>query len=129
MAIYSTYNSRDTGHYPYTFSVMPEYNGRHPLSKDNILYLYPVSTNKTDCDNFSFTTTAQYSPTAHDGNAAYADLEYSWTGNNQWYTGLFGRSSATGNPLNHPGSPPTTAGSDTGLSFQYGNKPMYAKRR
>ena len=54
MAIYTTISSRDTGHYPYTFSVMPEYNNR-PLSKDNIMYLYPVSTNKTDCDNFSFT--------------------------------------------------------------------------
>ena len=128
MAIYSRFGSRDTGHYPYTFSVMPEYNNR-PLSKDNIMYLYPVSTNKTDCDNFSFSSTSHYSPTAHDGNAAYADLEYSWTGNNQWYTGLFGRSSVSGNPLNHPGSPPTTAGSDTGLSFQYANKPMYAKRR
>ena len=128
MAIYTQIGSRNTGHYPYTFSVMPEYNNR-PLSKDNIMFLYPVSTNKTDCDNFSFTTTAQYSPTAHDGNAAYGDLEYSWTGNSNWYTSLFGRSSASGNPLNHPGSPPTTAGSDTGLSFQYGNKPMYAKRR
>ena len=129
MAIYSTYNSRDTGHYPYTFSVMPEYNGRHPLSKDNILYLYPVSTNKTDCDNFSFSTTGHYSPTAHDGNAAYGDLEYSWTGNSNWYTSLFGRSSASGNPLNHPGSPPTTAGSDTGLSNVLANTPMYGKRR
>ena len=129
MAIYSTYNSRDTGHYPYTFSVMPEYNNR-PLSKDNIMYLYPVSTNKTDCDNFSFSTTGHYSPTAHDGNAAYGDLEYSWTGNNQWYTGLFGKSSSgNSNPLNHPGSPPTTAGSDTGLSNVLANTPMYGKRR
>ena len=127
MAIYSTYNSRDTGHYPYTFSWMPEYNNR-PLSKDNKAYLYPVSTNKTTCDNFSFTQTSEYSPTAHDGNAAYGDLEYSWTGNSNWYTSLFGRSSASGNPLNHPGSPPTTAGSDTGLNFTYANKPMYAKR-
>ena len=130
MAIYSTLNSRDTGHYPYTFSWMPEYNGRYPLSKDNILYLYPVSTNKTDCDNFSFSATSEYSPTAHDGNAAYADLEMSWTGNANWYTHLFGKSSSgSSNPLNHPGSPPTTAGSDTGLAFQYANKPMYSKRR
>ena len=129
MAIYSTYNSRDTGHYPYTFSVMPEYNGRHPLSKDNILYLYPVSTNKTDCDNFSFSATSEYSPTAYDGNSGYVDLEYSFTGNSNWYTHLFGRSSATGNPLNHPGSPPTTAGSDTGLSNVLANTPMYGKRR
>ena len=128
MAIYSRIGSRDTGHYPYTFSVMPEYNNR-PLSKDNIMYLYPVSTNKTDCDNFSFSSTSHYSPTAHDGNAAYGDLEYSLPGNNQWYTGLFGRSSVSGNPLNHGGSPPTTAGSDTGLSFHYANKPMYSKRR
>ena len=55
MAIYTQIGSRNTGHYPYTFSVMPEYNNR-PLSKDNIMFLYPVSTNKTDCDNFSFTT-------------------------------------------------------------------------
>lgn len=129
MAIYSSIGSRDTGHYPYTFSVMPHYNGAQPLSKDNILMLYPVSTNKTDCDNFSFTTTAQYSPTAHDGNAAYGDLEMSWTGNSNWYTHLFGRSSASGNPLNHPGSPPTTAGSDTGLSAVKGNGPMFSKRR
>ena len=128
MAIYTQIGSRNTGHYPYTFSVMPEYNNR-PLSKDNIMYLYPVSTNKTTCDNFSFTQTSEYSPTAHDGNAAYGDLEYSWTGNNQWYTGLFVWSSATGNPLNHPGSPPTTAGSDTGLSNVLANTPMYGKRR
>ena len=129
MAIYSKIGSRDTGHYPYSFNWFPEYNNR-PLSKDNIAYIYPVSTNKTDCDNFTFTTTGQYSPTAHDGNAAYVDLEYSLPGNNQWYTGLFGKSSSgTGNPLNHPGSPPTTAGSDTGLNFTYANKPMYAKRR
>ena len=129
MAIYSKFGSRDTGHYPYTFSVMPEYNGRQPLSKDNVLYLYPVSTNKTTCDNFSFSATSEYSPDAHDGNAAYGDLEYSWTGNSNWYTHLFGRSSATGNPLNHPGSPPTTAGSDSGLSAVKGNGPMFSKRR
>jgi len=129
MAIYTQIGSRNTGHYPYTFSVMPEYNSR-PLSKDNIMYLYPVSTNKTTCDNFSFTQTSEYSPTAHDGNAAYADLEYSWTGNSSWYTHLFGKSSSgNSNPLNHPGSPPTTAGSDTGLSAIKGNAPMYGKRR
>ena len=133
MAIYSKFGSRDTGHYPYTFSWMPHYNGAQPLSKDNIMYLYPVSTNKTTCDNFSFTSTSEYSPTAHDGNAAYGDLEYSWTGNSDWYTHLFGSSSSglggTDNPLNHPGSPPTTAGSDSGLSPIKGNKPMYSKRR
>ena len=128
MAIYTKIGSVDRGHYPYSFNWFPEYNNR-PLSKDNIMYLYPVSTNKTDCDNFSFSATSEYSPTAHDGNAAYVDLEYSLPGNNQWYTGLFGRSSVSGNPLNHPGSPPTTAGSDTGLNFTYANKPMYAKRR
>ena len=128
MAIYTKIGSRDTGHYPYTFSVMPEYNNR-PLSKDNIMYLYPVSTDKTDCDNFTFTATSEYSPTAHDGNAAYGDLEYSWPQNSDWYTRLFGRSSASGNPLGHPGSPPTTAGSDTGLSGSLGNAPMYNKRR
>ncbi len=129
MAIYSKIGSRDTGHYPYTFSWMPHYNGNQPLSKDNKLTLYPVSTNKTDCDNFSFSSTSHYSPTAHDGNAAYGDLEMSWTGNANWYTNLFGRSSASGNPLNHPGSPPTTAGSDTGLSGQLANQQMYSKRR
>ena len=128
MAIYSRFGSRDTGHYPYTFSWMPEYNNR-PLGKDNKAYLYPVSTNKTDCDNFTFNATSQYSPTAHDGNAAYVDLEYTLTGNSNWYTHLFGRSSVSGNPLNHPGSPPTTAGSDTGLSAIKGNTPMYGKRR
>ena len=128
MAIYSRFGSRDTGHYPYTFSWMPEYNNR-PLSKDNLAYVYPVSTNKTDCDNFSFSATSEYSPTAYDGNSGYVDLEYSFTGNSNWYTHLFGRSSATGNPLNHPGSPPTTAGSDTGLSAEYGNKQMHSKRR
>ena len=128
MAIYTTISSADKGHYPYSFNWFPEYNNR-PLSKDNIAYIYPVSTNKTTCDNFSFSATSEYSPTAHDGNAAYVDLEYSLPGNNQWYTGLFGRSSVSGNPLNHPGSPPTTAGSDTGLAFQYANKPMYSKRR
>ena len=128
MAIYTTISSRDTGHYPYTFSWMPEYNNR-PLSKDNMAYVYPVSTNKTDCDNFSFTQTSEYSPTAYDGNSGYVDLEMSLTGNSNWYTHLFGRSSATGNPLNHPGSPPTTAGSDTGLSNVLANTPMYGKRR
>ena len=129
MAIYSKFGSRDTGHYPYTFSWMPEYNSR-PLSKDNKVYLYPVSTNKTTCDNFSFSATSEYSPTAHDGNAAYVDLEMSLTGNSNWYTHLFGKSSTgSSNPLNHPGSPPTTAGSDTGLSAQLANKQMYAKRR
>ena len=129
MAIYSKISSRDTGHYPYTFSWMPEYNNR-PLSKDNKIFLYPVSTNKTDCDNFSFSATSEYSPTAHDGNAAYADLEMSLTGNANWYTHLFGKSSSgSSNPLNHPGSPPTTAGSDTGLSAQLANKQMFDKRR
>ena len=80
MAIYSRFGSRDTGHYPYTFSWMPEYNNR-PLSKDNLAYVYPVSTNKTDCDNFSFSATSEYSPTAYDGNSGYVDLEYSFTGN------------------------------------------------
>jgi len=128
MAIYSNIGSRDTGHYPYTFSWMPEYNSR-PLSKDNMAYVYPVSTDKTDCDNFSFTQTSEYSPTAYDGNSGYVDLEMSLTGNSNWYTNLFGYSSTGGNPLNHPGSPPTTAGSDTGLNAQLANKQMHSKRR
>ena len=133
MAIYSKFGSRDTGHYPYTFSVMPEYNGNGPLTKDNIAYIYPVSTNKTDCDNFQFSSTSHYSPTAHDGNAAYVDLDHVYPSNASWYTHLFGSSSSgytgVGNPLNHPGSPPTTAGSDTGLSAVKGNTQMYSKRR
>ena len=133
MAIYSKFGSRDTGHYPYTFSVMPEYNGNGPLTKDNIAYIYPVSTNKTDCDNFQFSSTSHYSPTAHDGNAAYVDLDHVYPSNASWYTHLFGSSSSgytgVGNPLNHPGSGPTTAGSDSGLSAVKGNQPMHSKRR
>lgn len=95
---------RGRGHYPYVMQTEPYYNGA-PLSKANVLQIYPRFTSSTDADNFTFNSSDDYSPTSEiDGTtAAYADLSLEWIANTQWYTNLAG-GGGTSNQLNHPGS-------------------------
>jgi len=91
------YDRNNKGHYPYSFTIEPEYNGK-PLSRDNQVALSPRFTSTSSADNFVWGSSDDYSPAS-----GYVDLSLVHIGMSDWYTTLSGHGGAS-NQLAHPGS-------------------------
>ena len=99
----NTTDGQQRGFYPYTIETEPSYNSNGPTNLNNTAYIYPRYNSTTDADNFSFSASGDYAPTAYDNNSAYADFTVEYTGNANWYTNLYGHG-GTSNQLAHPGA-------------------------
>ena len=97
MAIYDRFGK---GHYPYTFTIEPEYNGK-PLSLGNQAVMSPRYTNSATADSWYWSNSGDYSPAG-----CYVDLSMAHIGMSDWYTTLSGHG-GNSNQLNHPGSTST----------------------
>ena len=93
MAIFDRFGK---GHYPYTFTIEPEYNGK-PLSQNNQIAMSPRYTNSATADSWYWSNSGDYSPAG-----CYVDLSIVHVGMSNWYTTLSGHGGSS-NQLNHPG--------------------------